>query len=230
MIIDDCPTTTNNSSTSTNTTESKMITTTTPYLISRFYRPPEVILGLPYSVLVDLWSVAVTLSELYTGQILFQGTTNNDMILKMIQIIGPMSQKMIKKHVLAYSTYLQKTPFFNVKTGDFWKIDVDDVILTSANHERKSYIKIISNVDLMKPKQTLMDIFMTMHHKQQNHNMNYKERAMLRLFVDLLSKCLVLDPMRRIHVDQVLVHEFFTYGLATNASTKDSKGTTTDKT
>ncbi|MCP9259896.1 Serine/threonine-protein kinase PRP4-like protein [Dirofilaria immitis] len=37
-----------------------------PYLVSRFYRAPEIMLGLPYDFGIDLWSVAVTLYEITT--------------------------------------------------------------------------------------------------------------------------------------------------------------------
>ncbi len=40
----------------------------TPYLVSRFYRAPEIILGMPYDYAVDMWSIGCTLCELYTGQ------------------------------------------------------------------------------------------------------------------------------------------------------------------
>ena len=53
----------------------------TPYLVSRFYRPPEVILGLEYDRNVDLWSASVTLAELFTGSVLFPGQSNNDMLV-----------------------------------------------------------------------------------------------------------------------------------------------------
>ena len=39
----------------------------TPYLVSRFYRAPEIILGLKYDFGVDLWSVGTTIYEMYTG-------------------------------------------------------------------------------------------------------------------------------------------------------------------
>jgi len=35
----------------------------TPYLVSRFYRAPEIILGLKYNEQVDLWSDAATNSQ-----------------------------------------------------------------------------------------------------------------------------------------------------------------------
>ncbi|KAH9444450.1 hypothetical protein Pst134EA_031915 [Puccinia striiformis f. sp. tritici] len=41
----------------------------TPYLVSRFYRAPEIILGLPYDCSIDIWSIGCTLYELYTDLI-----------------------------------------------------------------------------------------------------------------------------------------------------------------
>lgn len=40
-----------------------------PYLASRFYRPPEVILGCTFSFAVDMWALGCTLFELFTGEI-----------------------------------------------------------------------------------------------------------------------------------------------------------------
>jgi serine/threonine-protein kinase PRP4 len=57
----------------------------TPYLVSRFYRAPEIILGLPPTHAIDLWSLAVTAGELFWGKVLLQGKTNNDMLYVMMQ-------------------------------------------------------------------------------------------------------------------------------------------------
>jgi len=37
------------------------------YIQSRFYRSPEIILGLPYSTQIDMWSFGCLLCELYLG-------------------------------------------------------------------------------------------------------------------------------------------------------------------
>jgi dual specificity tyrosine-phosphorylation-regulated kinase 2/3/4 len=37
------------------------------YIQSRFYRSPEVILGIPYDMAIDMWSFGCILAELYTG-------------------------------------------------------------------------------------------------------------------------------------------------------------------
>jgi serine/threonine protein kinase len=39
----------------------------TPYLVSRYYRAPEIILALPYNHAIDVWSISCCLFELYTG-------------------------------------------------------------------------------------------------------------------------------------------------------------------
>lgn len=43
------------------------------YVVTRFYRPPEVLLGDKYGAPVDVWSAGCTLAELATGRPLFPG-------------------------------------------------------------------------------------------------------------------------------------------------------------
>ncbi|RYY69571.1 hypothetical protein EON63_23540 [archaeon] len=37
------------------------------YIQSRFYRSPEVLLGLPYSHKIDVWSLGCVLTEMHIG-------------------------------------------------------------------------------------------------------------------------------------------------------------------
>lgn len=37
------------------------------YLVSRYYRAPEIILGYPYGTGIDMWSAACTIYEIYVG-------------------------------------------------------------------------------------------------------------------------------------------------------------------
>ncbi|XP_042000104.1 serine/threonine-protein kinase prpf4B-like isoform X2 [Salvia splendens] len=69
----------------------------TPYLVSRFYRAPEIILGLSYDLPMDIWSVGCCLFELYTGKVLFPGATNNDMLRLHMELKGPFPKKMLRK-------------------------------------------------------------------------------------------------------------------------------------
>ena len=74
----------------------------TPYLVSRFYRAPEIILGLSYDRMVDLWSAGVCLYELFTGHVLFPGRTNNDMLRLMMELKGRPPVKMLRAHLRSY--------------------------------------------------------------------------------------------------------------------------------
>jgi len=58
------------------------------YIQSRFYRAPEVILGLPYGHPIDMWSFACILSELYTGWPLFPGTNEHEQLLCVMEVFG----------------------------------------------------------------------------------------------------------------------------------------------
>lgn len=55
----------------------------TPYVVTRYYRAPEVILGMGYSENVDVWSVGCILGEMIRGSVMFPGT---DRIFFMITI------------------------------------------------------------------------------------------------------------------------------------------------
>ena len=43
------------------------------YIQSRFYRSPEVLLGIPYNLAIDMWSLGCILVEIHTGEPLFSG-------------------------------------------------------------------------------------------------------------------------------------------------------------
>jgi dual specificity tyrosine-phosphorylation-regulated kinase 1 len=56
------------------------------YIQSRFYRSPEVLLGLPYSVAIDVWSLGCILVEMHTGEPLFSGSDQFDQMRKIVKV------------------------------------------------------------------------------------------------------------------------------------------------
>lgn len=48
------------------------------YIQSRFYRAPEIILGIPYTMAIDMWSFGCIVAELYTGYPIFPGENEVD--------------------------------------------------------------------------------------------------------------------------------------------------------
>lgn len=58
------------------------------YIQSRFYRAPEVILGIPYSFPIDMWSFGCILVEMFIGYPLFPGENENDLVQKIVETLG----------------------------------------------------------------------------------------------------------------------------------------------
>merc|ERR1712196_759446 len=58
------------------------------YIQSRFYRSPEVILGLPYDTAIDMWSFGCILAELYTGYPLFPGENEMEQLACVMEVFG----------------------------------------------------------------------------------------------------------------------------------------------
>ncbi|XP_074608421.1 dual specificity tyrosine-phosphorylation-regulated kinase 4-like isoform X3 [Acropora palmata] len=58
------------------------------YIQSRFYRSPEVILGIPYNMSIDMWSLGCILAELYTGYPLFPGENEVEQLACIMEILG----------------------------------------------------------------------------------------------------------------------------------------------
>lgn len=65
------------------------------YIQSRFYRSPEVLLGIPYDMAIDMWSLGCILVEMHTGEPLFTGANELDQMNKIVEVLG-----MPPKHLL----------------------------------------------------------------------------------------------------------------------------------
>ncbi|PSR88263.1 Serine/threonine-protein kinase [Actinidia chinensis var. chinensis] len=154
----------------------------TPYLVSRFYRAPEIILGLSYDHPMDIWSVGCCLFELYTGKVLFPGATNNDMLRLHMELKGPFPKKMLRK-------------------GAFMEQHFDHDLNFLATEEDPVTKKTIKRlIPSIKPK----DIGAIVTSSPG------EDLKMLANFRDLLEKVFVLDPDKRITVSQALSHPFIT--------------------
>ncbi|OMJ86245.1 hypothetical protein SteCoe_12310 [Stentor coeruleus] len=67
------------------------------YIQSRFYRAPEIILGIPYTPAIDMWSLGCIIVEIFTGYPLFISESEHDQLLLIIEIFGLPPEHIIKK-------------------------------------------------------------------------------------------------------------------------------------
>lgn len=73
------------------------------YIQSRFYRSPEVLLGIQYDLAIDMWSLGCILVEMHTGEPLFSGANEADQMNKIIEVLG-----MPPKHLLDQGSKVRK--------------------------------------------------------------------------------------------------------------------------
>jgi len=58
------------------------------YIQSRFYRAPEIILGIPYTTAIDMWSFGCILVELLMGKPLFPGESEAEQLQLIMEFLG----------------------------------------------------------------------------------------------------------------------------------------------
>ena len=83
----------------------------TPYVVTRYYRGPEVILGMGYNEVVDIWSVGCIFAEMIRGTVLYQGDDHLNQWTKIIQLMGTPSSSFTERlntTVRNYRVVLQK--------------------------------------------------------------------------------------------------------------------------
>lgn len=102
------------------------------YIQSRFYRAPEIILGIPYTSAIDIWSFGCILAELYSGYPLFPGESEHDQLGYIMEICG-----VPHKNLLDQST----------RGKLFFEDDYSPILKENSRGKvRRPYTKSLSNV------------------------------------------------------------------------------------
>uniref|UniRef100_A0A674P0Q5 Stress-activated protein kinase JNK n=1 Tax=Takifugu rubripes TaxID=31033 RepID=A0A674P0Q5_TAKRU len=106
----------------------------TPYVVTRYYRAPEVILGMPYRANVDIWSVGCILAEMVRHKILFPGRDYIDQWNKVIEQLGTPSQDFLMKLNQSVRTYVENRPRY--AGYSFEKLFPDVLFPADSDHSK----------------------------------------------------------------------------------------------
>uniref|UniRef100_A0A914Z5N2 non-specific serine/threonine protein kinase n=1 Tax=Panagrolaimus superbus TaxID=310955 RepID=A0A914Z5N2_9BILA len=171
---------------------SKAVTNT--YLQSRYYRAPEIILGLPFKEAIDMWSLGCVIAELFLGWPLYPGASEYDQIRFITTTQGYPSNAMLR--------YGVKTNRFFYKNGENYRLK------TEAEVEKEG---------VCRPKETRKYIFsqlediMMVHVYCDGNPYNFiSERDDRVAFVELLRQMLSIDQTFRMSPSIALNHHFVT--------------------
>ncbi|XP_068228970.1 LOW QUALITY PROTEIN: dual specificity tyrosine-phosphorylation-regulated kinase 1B-like [Palaemon carinicauda] len=173
------------------------------YIQSRFYRSPEVLLGIPYNMAIDMWSLGCILVEMHTGEPLFSGANEVDQMNKIVEVLG-----MPPKHILDMATkarrYFDKLP--------------DGTYILKKPKDGKKYKPPMSR--------KLRDIIGVESGGPGGRRLNEQGHSVSDYlkFEDLIKKMLDYDPKTRITPYYGLQHNFFkrTSDESTNTSNSTS--------
>uniref|UniRef100_A0A914I7C2 Stress-activated protein kinase JNK n=1 Tax=Globodera rostochiensis TaxID=31243 RepID=A0A914I7C2_GLORO len=82
----------------------------TPYVVTRYYRAPEVVLGNGYTTTVDVWSIGCIFGELIRKEVLFRGSDHVDQWTKIVSVLGTPSIEFTARLQLTVRQYVESRP------------------------------------------------------------------------------------------------------------------------
>ncbi|TRY98466.1 hypothetical protein DNTS_020557, partial [Danionella cerebrum] len=168
------------------------------YLQSRYYRAPEIILGLPFCEAIDMWSLGCVIAELFLGWPLYPGALEYDQIRYISQTQGLPGEQLLNVGT--------KTARFFCKESNSpyssWRLK------TTEEHEAETGLK------SKEARKYIFSCLDDIGHVNLVLNMEgcdqLAEKADRREFVDLLKMMLLIDADQRIVPSDALTHPFVT--------------------
>ncbi|XP_053179910.1 homeodomain-interacting protein kinase 1-like [Scomber japonicus] len=154
------------------------------------YRAPEVMLGLPFSEAIDMWSLGVVMGYIALGESLFPGFFDYDTVDCMVDLFGVPPDHLLCAGMYSKEYFVQDPAGqWRLKTREeFWDNNV-------LSYGRKLYhyrsLDEVENLDLVDMREV-----------------DVQEK---RMCIDLLKGMLQLDADVRLTPDQVLAHPFITW-------------------
>ncbi|RMB97889.1 hypothetical protein DUI87_25367 [Hirundo rustica rustica] len=168
------------------------------YLQSRYYRAPEIILGLPFCEAIDMWSLGCVIAELFLGWPLYPGALEYDQIRYISQTQGLPGEQLLSMGTKTSRFFCRETdaPYSS------WRLK------TLEEHEAETGMKskearkyIFNSLDDIVHVNMVMDL--------EGSDL-LAEKADRREFVSLLKKMLLIDADLRITPAETLNHSFVT--------------------
>ncbi|CAN3369647.1 dual specificity protein kinase Yak1p [Diutina catenulata] len=182
------------------------------YIQSRFYRSPEVILGLHYTEAIDMWSLGCIVGELFLGLPMFPGTSEYNQIWKIVDMLGAPPRHMIEVGRNSMNFFRKSTSQLTPEGKPVYKIKSYDEYLEFLAHSKgkeDSLKKEQPNKNYFEHR-SLSDIILNykMPSKKMTNSMIEKECHERMLLIDFLTKVLNLNPVERLTPQEALKHPF----------------------
>jgi len=171
------------------------------YIQSRFYRAPEILLGLPYDFPIDMWSLGCLAVELYIGLPVFPGVSEHNQLFRITEVIGDVPDKILNTGEKTATFYV---PYHNLpgkswrlKTAREWALDKG----LRGEEVTKRYID----------EKSLDDIILKGCNRKSTKEQDTDEPGCSReSLLDLVKGLLCIDSTKRWTARQAISHPFLT--------------------
>ena len=168
------------------------------------------VIGAKYDFGLDMWAVGCTLYELYTGKMLFPGKSNNEMLKLMMQLKGKMPNKLIRRGMFR-ETHFDSNFAFRYTEVDKVTEKVREISIFKEQKTASFSSLCLSpqqeKVTIMSSVPVTFDLLAALVGEQSLDDAHMRK---VHQFKDFLEKCLALDPMKRLSINQALTHPFIT--------------------
>jgi len=175
------------------------------YIQSRFYRSPEVILGIKYNSAIDIWSLGCICFELFYGLPLFPGQNEHRMLMRITQGLGcdpPNGMLNCGNNTLKYyqrcSDHNSNMWSYKLKTDEQYASDegINEIPPFRDYFNKATYLD---------------DIVMGYPYKSTLTKEEIdEEKRLRRCMLHMLKLMLRWDPEERYHPSDLLNHPFIT--------------------
>ncbi|KAK8915457.1 Serine/threonine-protein kinase ppk15 [Metarhizium anisopliae] len=172
------------------------------YIQSRFYRSPEVLLGLPYSSAIDMWSLGCIVVELFLGLPLFPGSSEYNQVSRIVEMLGNPQNWMIEMGKQAGEFFEKRQDEFGRRTYHLKSMEQYAREHNTKEQPSKKYFQ----------QSTLPDIIKSYPMPRKNMKQSEVDREMNNriAFIDFVRGLLTINPLERWSPQQAKLHPFIT--------------------
>jgi serine/threonine protein kinase len=155
---------------------------TNTYLQSRYYRAPEIILGLPFREAIDMWSLGCVIAELFLGWPLYPGSSEYDQIRFIVETQG------LPPHSMLHDAVKTNRFFKVISTAvKYWHLKSSEEVELEMNMKSKETRKYVFNC---------LDDIAQVHIPHDLDGIDFMcEKCDRREFVDILKRMLCMDQV-----------------------------------
>jgi len=190
------------------------------YIQSRFYRSPEVLLGIPYNASIDMWSLGCIAVELFLGLPLFPGTSEYNQITRIVEMLGMPQQYMMDMGKQTSHFFDSYVDVYGHKKYRLKSIEQYSRERNTNEQPGKQYFKATTLPDIIN--QAPMPNFKSTRHGTEME----KELNNRASFIDFCQGLLNLNPLERWTPQQARQHPFITGEKYTKPWTPSSQTNT----